>query len=66
MPPGARQQHLHHSLPSPELQEMEFLLLKPHGLQLSLQPEPEQTAWETPRLRKAAHAAEVRAEYQSS
>ena len=25
---------------------MEFLLLKPHGLQLSLQPEPEQTAWE--------------------
>lgn len=37
--PGARQWPLHHSLPSPELQEKEFLLLEPHGLQLSLQPE---------------------------
>lgn len=36
VPPGARQQHQHHSLPPPELQEKEFLLIKPHGLQLSL------------------------------
>ena len=31
-----REQHQHHSLPPPELQEKEFLLIKPHGLQLSL------------------------------